>query len=132
MTVIVNSEASLMCEHARLLEILQHARGLDQYGRGEPYRNHYCTGPGSRDFDACLSLVTHGLMRDHGPQGEISGGLHVFSVTAAGDEHIARKSPPAPKRTRSQQRYLDYLNADGCFRSFGEYLRYTTGKKEVS
>lgn len=115
---------------AHLIEILQHARGLDQYGRGDPYRNHFCTGPGSRDFDACQELVGQGLMTDHGAHGELSGGMHVFSVTAAGDDHIARHSPPAPKVTRSQQRYLDYLNADGCFRSFGEYLRYTTGEKE--
>lgn len=42
-----------MKEH---MHILQHALGLDQYGRGREYRNHFCTGPGSVDFLPCRAL----------------------------------------------------------------------------
>ena len=28
----------------RQLEILQHSLGVDQYGRGPQFRNHYCAG----------------------------------------------------------------------------------------
>ncbi|MHB0986236.1 MAG: hypothetical protein ACYC05_11690 [Sulfuricella sp.] len=33
------------------LHILQHSLGLDKYGDGNQYRNHFVTGPGSTDFD---------------------------------------------------------------------------------
>lgn len=33
---------------ASLLNILQHSLGLDEYGRGTPYRNHFVTGEGSK------------------------------------------------------------------------------------
>lgn len=41
------------------LEILQHALGLDQHGRGEACRNHFCAGPA--DEPACAELVALGL-----------------------------------------------------------------------
>jgi hypothetical protein len=43
--------------------ILDHAlRG----GTSKEYRNHYVTGPGSDDYDACMALVERGLMQRHG------------------------------------------------------------------
>ena len=42
------------------LEILQHALGVDQYGRGEMYRNHFCAG--GDDEATCRELVEMGYM----------------------------------------------------------------------
>lgn len=42
------------------VHILQHSLGLT---RGtEMYRNHFVTGPGSRDWDDCCALVEAGMM----------------------------------------------------------------------
>lgn len=42
--------------------ILDHAlRG----GTKREYRNHYVTGPGSDDYDACVSMTERGLMQRH-------------------------------------------------------------------
>lgn len=43
-------------------DILKHA--LCGGGNRE-YRNHFVTGPGSDDYDACMSLVERGLMLRH-------------------------------------------------------------------
>ncbi len=45
----------------RQLEILQHALGVDEYGRGQMYRNHFCAG--GSDEDICRELVALGYMR---------------------------------------------------------------------
>ena len=106
-----------------ILDILQHALGRDQYGRGSDYRNHYCTGEGSRDFALCREAVAQGLMREHPPT-QLSGGDHVFVVTDAGKAYIAEHSPHAPKLTRCQVKYRRWLAvADVCNVSFGDWLR---------
>lgn len=106
---------------ARELEILQHSLGLDEYGQGDAYRNHYCAGPGHHSFDACRSLTDRGLMTDHGTS-PLYGGDHCFTVTAAGREYVRQNSPEPPKLTAGQRRYRDYLAADGDL-TFGEWLR---------
>jgi len=35
-----------------------------------------------------------------------------------------------PKPSRSKKRYRDYLDVADCFESFGDYLRYLSGKKQ--
>lgn len=102
------------------LDILQHALGLDEYGRGNSYRNFFATGPGSEDFAMCRELVASGLMTEHRGNA-LSGGNPVFTVTPAGREFVKCESPQPPKLTRSQQRYRDYLAEDGCL-SFREWL----------
>lgn len=106
------------------LHILQHSLGLDQYGRGESYRNHFVTGEGSKDHAACMELVALGWMTRR-TGNELSGGDDVFHVTDDGRAAVRAwsPSPPTPpKLTRSQQRYRDFLNFDGgC--SFIEYVR---------
>lgn len=104
-----------------LIGVMQHALGLDHYGRGQAYRNHYCAGPGHHSFDACKKLVADGLMQEH-PASALSGGDTVFTVTRSGREHVRDHSPKPPKLTRSQRRYRDYLAAD-CGLTFSEYLR---------
>ena len=99
------------------LQILQHALGLDQYGQGKMYRNHFCAG--GDDEPVCRSLVELGYMetfeRAYLP-------YYNCTVTRAGKQAVLRESPPPPKLTRSQRRYLAFLKAD-TGRSFGEWLR---------
>ena len=99
------------------LQILQHALGLDQYGQGKMYRNHFCAG--GDDEATCRELVAMGYMetftRSYLP-------YYNCTVTDAGKEAVRRESPPAPKLTRAQRRYRDYLRAD-TGRGFMEWLR---------
>jgi hypothetical protein len=59
-------------------ELARHALGLPNR-KNESYRNHFCTGPGSLDFDHWEDLVTKGLAdkRTDGPW----GGDHMFYLT---------------------------------------------------
>jgi hypothetical protein len=101
------------------LSILQHSLGVDQFGQGRQYRNHYCSGAGSTGWDILVEMVERGLMtrRDDGPW----GGDSMFYVTDAGRKYVAQHSPPPPKLTRSQQRYQRYCEAD-CSLTFREWL----------
>lgn len=120
----------------RHLEILQHALGLDKHGLCEnyrngrrhydfsPHRNHFCAG--GDDEVLCRELVSIGYMHTW-PGADDAGrvpGYPYFncSVTEAGKEAVRRESPAPPKRTRSQERYRDYLDADSGMR-FGEWLK---------
>ena len=105
------------------LHILQHSLGLDQYGDGNQYRNHFVTGEGSTDFEDCRALVADGLMTERSGNA-LSGGCSVFHVTPKGVDFVALNSPkrpPEPKLTRSQKRYREFLSAD-CGLSFREWL----------
>lgn len=107
------------------LQILQHSLGVDQYGNGRQYRNHFCTGPSSADYDYCLALTAEGLMTRR-TGSEISGGDDIFHVTAKGVDFVALNSPiepPAPKLTRSQKNYQEFLTAE-CNETFGEWMRF--------
>jgi hypothetical protein len=111
-----------------LLHILQHALGRDQYGKGSDYRNHFCAGEGSADFDLCRDAVSRGLMVEH-PPSEISGGDHIFTVTDAGKAYIAAHSPPKPRLSRGQERYRRYLGSASADSgaTFGEWLKMKAG-----
>ena len=107
------------------LHILQHSLGLDQYGQGRQFRNHFVTGPGSKDYADCCALVEAGLMRNKGA-GMLTGGDTCFVVTPAGTDFVALESPkrpPEPKRTRSQQRYRDFLASETSL-SFAEWMGF--------
>jgi len=103
------------------LEILQHALGVDRYGRTTkgftPYtRNYFCAGPA--DEPDCRALVEMGLMQRH----ETTSWLPYFncSVTDCGIKamHAESLEPPKLSRSqqklsRSQQRYLrEFLQAE--------------------
>lgn len=111
-----------MKEH---LHILQHSLGLDEYGRGRQYRNHYVTGPGSTDWDACRALVDAGLMKEF-PASQLSGGDPIFTVTEAGIAFVAKNSPKPPKVSRSRARYLRFLEFGDGFQSFLDFCRWDT------
>lgn len=114
------------------LHILCHALGRDEYGQttsrihdGKDWRNHFSTGVGSVDFDLCRELVAQGLMVEHQPS-EISGGDHVFVVTAKGVEFIAQHAPKPPKLSKSKQRYQRFREYGDGFKSFREFLTWDT------
>jgi hypothetical protein len=112
------------------LHILQHSLGLNKYGEGNQYRNHFATGPNGKDFDDCVALADEGLMEDQGTR-SFMGDMHCFVVTPAGIDYVALNSParpPVEKLTRSKQRYRDYLRVADCYESFHHYLHCTTGK----
>jgi hypothetical protein len=99
------------------LHILQHSLGLDEYGQGNMYRNHYCGGE-----EDCRPLVALGYMKEHAP-GELTGGDPWFHVTDAGKAAVLAESPKPPKLTRAQKRYRAFLNTDSGMR-FCEWLKY--------
>lgn len=105
-----------------ILSVLQHSLGVDQYGRGNQYRDHFVCGEGHDDYAACCAAVEQGLMtrRESAMVGD-NGSL--FRVTQAGRTWMAENSPAPPKLTRSQQRYQRYLDAD-CPMTFREWLDY--------
>jgi len=106
------------------LHILQHGLGVDEYGQGNQYRNHFVTGPESKDFADCQALVALGLMNDYGAK-PCYGGMHAFNVTTHGMDEVRMQSPPPPKLSRGAQRYRDYLDADSGL-TFIEWLKART------
>jgi hypothetical protein len=108
------------------LHILQHSLGVDQFGQGERYRNHFVTGPGSKDYDQCVDLVIRGLMTRRAGNA-VTGGDDLFLVTPAGVAYMEQHSPKPPQLTRSAKRYRDFLAADAGT-EFGEWLKRHHGK----
>lgn len=116
------------------LHILQHALGLDDYGRDskgrfpdnieEPYRNRYVMAESddSPQWKLCMEHVEAGRMTRHDQCRSWTGGMSCFCVTEAGLAFVRANSPKPPKRTRSQQRYEQYLDADSSL-TFGEWLK---------
>lgn len=111
-----------MIPTAEQLHILQHSLGLDQYGQGRDYRNHYVAGPETDCWPDLQILVNAGWMEDHGAQQKLCGGAHYLSVTREGRKAIRTHSPKPPKLTKGRRVYLAYLNLDFGI-SFGEFLK---------
>ncbi len=119
---------------ARQLEILQHALGLNQYGKREHgdreySRNHFCAG--GADEDTCRELVALGYMWEWHQSYQQMYPYFNCSVTDAGKEAVRRESPPPPKLTRGQQRYRRFLHAD-TGESFGEWLKYQARREHAN
>ena len=75
------------------LHILRHSLGLDDKGRGKAYREHFVTGPGSKDYDDCMALVESGhMVRREGS--ELSGGDDIFLVTELGKKAAKLRTTP--------------------------------------
>lgn len=106
-----------------LLHILQHSLGVDQYGQGEQYRNHFATGPGGKDFLKCQQLTELGFMKDLGKR-KLWGDMHCFVVTPKGADAVAAESPPPPKISRSKARYKRFLEYGDMFDSFIDFCRW--------
>jgi hypothetical protein len=96
------------------LHILQHALGLDDYGRDskgrfpvnadEPYRNRYVVGPDSDAWQLCMEHVEAGRMTRHDEVKAWTGGMSCFCVTESGLAFIRANSPKPPKRTLAPSR----------------------------
>ena len=99
------------------LHILQHSLGLDKYGQGDSYRNHFATSEGSKDHQACNELVESGLM-DVRRNIEVYGGMDLFYVTDRGKEYVATNSLKPPKISKSKARYRRFLEYGDSFDSF--------------
>jgi hypothetical protein len=115
-----DARAGVVCMTPEQLQILQHALGLDEYGRGEMYRNHFCAG--DDDEPICRALVEMGYMRVFRPNAPPYP-YYNCTVTEAGKEAVRRESPEPPKLTRAQRRYRRFLEADSDL-SFMEWLRW--------
>ena len=99
------------------LHILQHSLGVDEFGQGRQYRNHFCAG--GDDVEICEELVALGFMQSH----ETTEWLPYFncSVTDDGKKAMTDESPRPPKLTRSQIRYREFCRAD-CGMTFREWI----------
>ncbi|MBK3780056.1 hypothetical protein G3A43_07285 [Paraburkholderia aspalathi] len=107
-----------------LIKVLQHSLGLNEFGEGRQYRNHFVAG--GRDIAVCQKAVALGHMQEH-PASVITGGSAWFSVTPAGINYVALNSPkrtPAPILTRSQKRYRRFLDYGDMFESFIDFCRW--------
>lgn len=100
-----------------LLHILQHSLGVDEYGEGSQYRNHYVAG--GTDVALCRELAGLGYMNER-PATVLSGGDPWFSVTPSGIDAVALFSPPPPPPKKRTQ-WHEYLDCD-YQDSFGEFL----------
>lgn len=108
------------------LHILQHALGLDDYGRGKSYCDHFVTGPGCDNWALCEEHVAAGFMVKHEPRALFKGGEHCcFQVTDAGREYVLEHSPAPPRMSASKKRYLTWLRVADVYPdlTFGEWLK---------
>lgn len=121
-----------MCEIKDLTEkeiaIVLHTLGLSNGGI-ESYRNHFVASPGHHDLPTLESLVAKGAMVEGAVPSFLGARSLVFYVcpewvTAAEAYARKKKAEQEAKLTRSQRRYRRYLESDGVFNSFRDFLRY--------
>lgn len=101
-----------------LLQILQHSLGVDQYGQGSMYRNHFCAG--GKDVDKCRELVSMGFMIERNSS-ELTGGDVPFFVCAEGKQAVLDLSPKPPKVPKAKRRYRLYRQSESD-QTFFEWL----------
>lgn len=82
----------------RQLQILQHALGLDQYGQGAMYRNHFVGGESE-----CRPLVALGYMTEHRAS-ELTGGDPLFRMFSESPKMSAASSSVPPSSSTSVAR----------------------------
>ena len=110
-----------MVERDESLHILQHALGLDDYGQGTAYRNHYVAGEDHYNWPLLMAHVEAGRMWRADPC-ELFGGAYCFAVTDAGRAYVAGHSPKPPKVSRAKARYRKWLKSNVDM-SFGDWLK---------
>lgn len=108
----------------RILKILQHSLGVDRFGRGRMYRDHFVTGEDSKDFEICMAAVDRGLMVRRGFSA-LTGGDWCFLVTDAGRAFVLARSPRPDCKQRARDRYDRFLRLSDVRPdlTFGEFLR---------
>lgn len=69
-------------------------------GTGRPYRNHFVSGPGDTDYDACMELVDKGLMTIFSAGTLLRPEEKIFLCTDKGREAVGlvREIPEAGRR----------------------------------
>lgn len=92
-----------------LLHTLQHALGVDQFGRGKMYRDHFVTGEGSVDYPICMEAVDRGLMERRG-YSALTGGDWCFQVTDDGRAYVLARSPKPDRKQKARDRYSRFLD----------------------
>jgi len=102
-----------------LLQILQHSLGLDEYGQGDMYRNHFCAG--GEDVFLCRELVKMGYMIERKPS-ELTGGSIPFFVNEDGKVAVLELSPKPPKISKAKRRYQLYRQSE-LDQTFSEWLK---------
>lgn len=113
------------------LNILQHTMGLDEFGRGNKYRNHFVSCKGHHDQPEIDIMVSEGLMEKVlGIHPELLGGKdsHCFRVTRKGERYIEENSPKPPRLTKAQQRGARWREFGDMFDSFRDFLRWDREK----
>ena len=101
-----------------LLGILQHYLGVDEYGQGDMYRNHFCAG--GDDIEKCRELVVLGYMVERAPN-VLTGGSIPFFVIQAGKDYVLNESPKPPKVSKAKRRYQLYRRSESD-QTFFEWL----------
>lgn len=106
------------------LHILQHSLGLDRFGGGRSYRNHFVTSEDTTDWPIIQSLVALGLMIPRRVrEGLLDKRDRVFCVTVEG-ESVVEHAKETTKLSRGKKRYREWLRSDGVL-TFGEWLKAT-------
>ena len=113
------------------LHIIQHSLGLDQFGQGTFYRNHFVSDLGCDNYQILLSLVDDGLMTEnkHLSGSDLTGGGSCFYVTEKGRLWVIENSPNPPKISKAKERYRRFLEYGECFESFIAFCRHDARKK---
>lgn len=108
----------------RILSILQHSLGVDKFGRGTQYREHFVTGEGSIDYPICMEAERLGLMTRHAGNA-LTGEMDLFLVTDAGRAFVAEHSPRPDRRQKARDRYSRFLDISDVMPdlTFGDFLR---------
>lgn len=110
----------MQIDQGKILHILQHSLGVDEYGEGSQYRNHFVTGEGSIDYPICMAAVERGFMIRRGAS-VLTGGDDCFQVTSEGRHWMAENSP---KLSRAKRNYREWLRiCDSTNETFIEFLR---------
>lgn len=95
-TISIEPSANNPAVTERQLDILKHAIAWPKR-----YRNHFCTGPGSEDYEDCIALVGAGLMACRQVEW-IPDDL--FTVTPKGIEFVEEQDlGPSNSKGRSQR-----------------------------
>lgn len=107
-----------------ILHILQHSLGVDKFGRGKMYRNHFVTGEGSIDHPVCIEAVECGLMTRHAGNA-LTGEMDLFVVTDAGRAYVLARSPKPDRKQKAKDRYSRFLDLSDVIPdlTFKDFLR---------
>ena len=116
--------------------IILHTLGLADRGL-KSYRNYFVANQGHYDMPTLESLVSKGTMFIGNKPGFLDKAAIVFYVSPEWVDKAEayarqRKAEEDAKLTRSQKRYRRYIESDGVFNSFRDFLRYESKQARVN